>query len=463
MRVTLHGAADGVTGSAYHIQAGTANWLVDFGLFQGSSQMRQRNQVPPGLDPRSLDAVLLTHGHLDHSGRLPLLVRGGFSGPIYATAATVEIASLVLRDSAKVQAHDLERANRKRMRAGVDPLEPLYTAADVEQTLGQFKSVDYDRPFEPAAGVSVRLVEAGHLLGSTSIELTVQESGRKKVVVFSGDLGPRGFPVLRDAEPFSFADLVFLETTYGDRDHRSLTETLAEAREIMLRAVARKGKILVPSFAIGRVQQLLYHLAAMFRDGVLKPFPIFIDSPMAIEATQIYARHPELYDTEAAELHRRNQLVRDLRTVQASATVEDSKALNHVPGPCLILAGAGMCNAGRILHHFKQNLWRPETVVILVGFQAEGTLGRQLVEGAKWVKIMGELIAVKAEVHTLNGFSAHAGQRDLLDWLGVVAPSRPQVALVHGEPKARQIFAGKMRQRYGLEPLLPGLHETIDL
>jgi metallo-beta-lactamase family protein len=463
MKITLHGAADGVTGSAYHVQTEAASVLVDFGFFQGGTQMRLRNEVPVGVDPRRLDAVLLTHGHLDHSGRLPLLCQAGYAGPIYATSATLELAGLILRDSAKVQAHDLERTNRKRLRAGEEPLGPLYTASDVDRTLGGFKSVAYDQPFEAAAGVSARWVEAGHMLGSASIELTVQEAGRKRVVVFSGDLGPSGFPVLRDSVPFTFADLVFLETTYGDRDHRSLTETLAEAREIILRTVTRRGKILVPSFAIGRVQQLLYHLAAMFRDGALEPFPIFVDSPMAIEATAIYARHPELYDTEAAELYHRNQLVRDLRTVKACATVEDSKAINNVPGPCLILAGAGMCNAGRILHHLKQNLWRPENSVILVGFQAEGTLGRQLVEGAKFVQIFGETIAVKAEIHTLNGFSAHAGQSELLKWLGVVAPSRPQVALVHGEPKVREIFAGKIRELYGLQPLLPGLHETIEL
>jgi metallo-beta-lactamase family protein len=419
--------------------------------------------MPPGLNAGNLDAVLLTHGHLDHCGRLPLLAMAGFEGPVFGTPATLEVAALILRDSAKVQAYDIERVNRRRVRAGQKPTRPLYDQDDVARVIAMFKPVEYNQPLEVASGISARYVDAGHLLGSTSIELTLRENDRRHVAVFSGDIGHLGAPLLKDPVLFQVADTVFMESTYGDREHRSLAETLAEGQEIIRDAVKKRGKILVPSFAVGRTQQLLYHLAALFHSGRVAPFPVYLDSPMAIEATRIYMRHPELYDEEATELHESGQLARDFSGVHTCQTADESRALNDLEGPILIMAGAGMCNAGRILHHLRNNLWRKETSVVIVGYQAEGTLGRQLVEGSKKVSIFGEKIAVKATVHTLGGFSAHAGQSELLDWLGTMAASRPRVILTHGEPRAQEPLAALIEQRFGLKPECPGIGDTVEL
>jgi metallo-beta-lactamase family protein len=463
MQVTLYGAAGDVTGSAYHVQNGKASVLVDFGLYQGGQMADARNRIPRGIPVRRLSGVLLTHGHLDHVGRLPLLGQQGYRGWVYCTEATRELTSLVLHDSAKLQTHDLERVNRKRERAGQPPLDPLYSGADVEAILDRFRTVAYRQPAEVAPGMQARWLEAGHMLGSASIELTVEEDGGRRVVVFSGDLGPQGAPILRDAEPVSRADLVFLESTYGDRDHRPLPETVKEFQDIVRSMVSRRGKILVPTFAIGRTQQILYHLAVAFRDGALTKFPVYLDSPMAVEASRIYLHHPELMDEEVQALERAHPILEDLSTLHTTATPEESQALNKVAGPCLIMAGSGMCNGGRILHHLKYNLWRPETAVLIVGFQAAGTLGRELVEGRQTVRIFGEPIAVRASVHTLGGFSAHAGQTDLLRWFGAMAASRPRVVLCHGEDPARQALAGKLREQYQIEAMLPGMGESVTL
>lgn len=462
MRITLHGAAEDVTGSAYYLQTDQTRILVDCGMFQGGKKAEEKNRRMSRANVPGLEAILITHAHLDHTGRLPMLVRAGYSGPIYATEATVELASLIMRDSAKVQAQDLERLNRKRERAGQSLLEPLYSLSDVESTVPLFQPVAYDQSVPVAPGIHARFVEAGHLLGSASIQLTIQERGRASTVVFSGDLGPRGAPILKDPADVSQANLVFIESTYGDRDHRPLGETIAEFEEIVIRAVKERGKILVPTFAVGRAQLLLYLLAIMFRQGKVKPFPVFIDSPMAIEATRIYRRHPELGDEEMAALQRQHPLEHDLKTVTPTVTADESRALNDRTGPCLIMAGSGMCTAGRILHHLKQNLWRPETHVLIVGYQAEGSLGRQLVQGNKVVSIFGEKIAVKADVHTLGGFSAHAGQADLLRWFSHMAPCRPRVIVTHGETSARETLARLIQERHQLTPVIPKLEETLE-
>lgn len=462
MKVTPFGAAGEVTGSAYLVESPTARVLVDFGMFQGGRDTEEKNVVPDGLDPQRLDAVVLTHGHLDHSGRLPLLVKAGYKGVIHATEATIEMAGLILRDSAKVQAQDTERYNRKRLRAGKAPVAPLYSFEDVEATLQKFVAHPYREVVAVADGVTTKLAEAGHMLGSASIQMKATEGGRTRTIVFSGDLGPVGLPVLKDAECFNHADLVIMESTYGDRDHRSIEDTLAELREIIKAAVKRQGKILVPAFAVGRTQQIIYHVSAMFRAREVEPFPIYIDSPMAIEATKIYENHPELYDEEAQHLDRRGQLNLDIREVKTCATAEESKALNSLPGTLMIIAGAGMCNAGRILHHLRNHLWDPNTTVIIVGFQAEGSLGRMLVEGRPEVRIFGEDIAVKAAVHSLGGFSAHAGQTDLLRWFDCLAAAKPKVVLTHGEAKGREPLARLIEQRHGLKPLLPAFGEAIE-
>jgi metallo-beta-lactamase family protein len=463
MKITLVGAAGGeVTGSAYYVQTDQAGVLIDCGLFQGGRKSEALNRPPTGPKQR-LDAILLTHGHLDHTGRLPLLAKRGHTAPVFATPATVEMTALILRDSARIQAGDAERRNRKRARAGELPEEPLYTPAHAESIIQHFQPVPYQQPVTVAPGVQAVWAESGHMLGSASIELTVEDGGRQKRVVFSGDLGPRSAPILKEFEPFRQADMVFLESTYGGHDHRPFTETVDEFVNIVRQAVEQKGKILVPTFAVGRAQLLTGLLAWMFRKNRVKPFPIFLDSPMAIEALKIYTAHRELFDDAMIKFIAERPLRADLKTMTLCPTPDASRKINDQPGPCLVMAGAGMCNAGRILHHLKQNLWKPETHVLIVGYQSRESLGRQLIEGAKLVSIHGEKIAVKARIHTLGGFSAHAGQTDLLTWFSAIAPSKPRVILTHGEDKPRTALAQQIKNRFRLSASLPAMGETIQL
>jgi len=463
MKITIVGAAGGeVTGSAYYVQTKQASVLVDCGLFQGGRKSEALNRPPTG-PKQKLDAVLLTHGHLDHTGRLPLLTKRGHRPPVLATPATIEMTALILRDSARIQTGDAERQNRKRQRAGEPPREPLYTPEDAEAIIQCLKPVPYQQPVTVAPGIQAIWAESGHMLGSASIQLIVEEAGRQKRIVFSGDLGPRSAPILKEYEPFHHADMVFLESTYGDHDHRPFDETVEEFVRIVKETVEKRGKILVPTFAVGRAQLLTGLLAWMFRRKNVRPFPIFLDSPMAIQATNIYVKHRELFDDAMKKFIAEKPLRADLKTMKLCATAEDSMKINDQPGPCLVMAGAGMCNAGRILHHLKANLWKPETHVLIVGYQSDGSLGRRLVNGEKVVNIHGEKIAVKAQVHTLGGFSAHAGQTDLLRWFGAIAPSKPRVILTHGENGPREALAKKIQQQFKLPSRLPAMGESIEL
>ncbi len=463
MKITIVGAAGGeVTGSSYFVQTAKGKVLVDCGLFQGGKKSEALNR-PPTSPKQKIDAVLLTHAHLDHTGRLPLLIKRGHEVPVYATPATIEMTSLILRDSARIQTSDSERRNRKRQRAGEMPEEPLYTPEHAEEVIQCLKPVPYGQPVTVAPGIQAIWAESGHMLGSTSIQLIVEEDGKKKRVVFSGDLGPKGALILKDFEPFKEADMVFLESTYGDHDHRPFMETVEEFVRIVQETVEKKGKILVPTFAVGRAQLLTGLLGWMFRNKKVKPFPIFLDSPMAIEATNIYTRHRDLFDEGMTKFVAEKPLRADLKTMTLSVTAEDSRKINDVPGPCLIMAGAGMCNAGRILHHLKQNLWKPDTHVMIVGYQGHGSLGRQLVEGKKEVSIHGEKIAVKATIHTMGGFSAHAGQKDLLAWFSVLAPKKPRVILTHGEDGPREKLAGEILRRFKIKCEVPKMKDVITL
>jgi metallo-beta-lactamase family protein len=464
MKVTIHGAGGGeVTGSAYHVQTRDANVLVDLGLFQGRNKLENYNRLPKKGAFKKLDAVVLTHAHLDHTGRLPLLTRQKYQGPIYATPATIDFTDLILKDSAYLQQSDVERQNRRRLRMGQPLLKPLYEQEDVEALKPLYQPLEYDRPTQIAKGITVRGVEAGHMLGSVSLDLTIEDEGAKKVVVFSGDLGPRGAPLHKDPVPFKQADFVFMESTYGDHDHPSLQETAVRAREVVGKAVEAGGKILVPVFAVARTQLLLYLLAGAFQRGTLKPFPIYIDSPMAIKATELYKKHVDLFDEEGQAMQQSGELKQQLDTVQFCPSADDSRALNGTKGPCMIMAGAGMCTGGRILHHLRHGLARAETTVLFVGYQGQGSLGRMIVDGKPSVSIFGEKIPVRASVHTFGGLSGHAGQTDLLRWLGSMAPSRPRVFLTHGEERGREPLGKLVRERFNLDVHFPGLGETIEI
>ena len=443
MKITIHGAGGGeVTGSAYQVHTKSANVLVDCGLFQGKKKLENYYRLPRREGMKQLDAVILTHAHLDHTGRLPLLTRMGYRGPIHATPATIEFSDLLLRDAAHLQAGDVKWENKKRLREGLPLLEPLFSLEEVDELSPLYRPLAYDLPTEIAPGIVVRAVESGHIAGSVSIEMSITENGNRRVVVFSGDLGPRGAPLHKDPVPFKHADMVFLETTYGTHDHLSLQKTAIEAREVIRATMEAKGKVLVPVFAVGRAQLLLYLLAGAFERKTLTPFPIYLDSPMAIEATQIYGRHVEIFDEEALAMRRSGDLRRGLETVRFSLTGEESQKLNDLEGPLMIMAGSGMCTGGRILHHFKHNLGSPETTVLIVGYQSPGSLGRKLVDGAESVYIFGEKTPVRATVHTLGGLSGHAGQTDLLNWFDSLSSSRPRVILTHGEDNARQTLGG---------------------
>lgn len=461
MRIKVVGAAGGeVTGSAYLVETANAKVLIDAGMFQGGKATEEKNRLPEGADPSKLDALLLTHAHLDHTGRVPLLLRHGYKNAIYATSATLDLAEIVLQDSAKIQMQDANRKNRYNPEKHT---EPLYTPEDMASFRSQGKVVELHQSIPVADGITARFYEAGHMLGSTSIELTVQENGSSKVIVFSGDLGPYEQPIVRPFEELSNADLVFLESTYGDRNHRPYSETMQEFEKIIQKAAEQKGKILIPAFAIGRTQQILYHLAILFFQKKIQPFPVFVDSPMAIEAGKVFARHPDLFDEEATDWKNQGLLPLDRTWFKFITSVEESIQLNDINGPCAILAGAGMCNGGRIQHHLKYNLPLPTTQVLIVGYQGYGSLGRRLVDGEKQVKIHGETIDIKATIHTLNGLSAHAGQNDLLKWFASLGKTKPKVVLTHGENPQRGALASQIEKSYRLKALLPELNEVLEI
>lgn len=463
MRITILGAGGGeVTGSCYLVQTERAAVMVDCGLFQGGRTSEARNRVALPLD-RALDAILVTHAHLDHVGRLPLLSGHRGEPPVLATPATVELAGIVLRDAAHLQQQDAEKTNRRLQRAGRRLVEPLYRPEQAEKLLRRFRPVAYGEPIEVAPGIRARWLESGHILGSASIQLLVEDGGRTKRVVFSGDIGPRNAPIVRDPEPFQTADLAFVESTYGDRDHKPFRDSVEEFNEVIAQAVAAGGKVLVPTFAIGRAQLLVLLLAWMVREKRIPSIPVFLDSPMAIEASRVFLKHPELYDDETVEYLRHGSVQDDLPLLKATASSDESRAINHLEGPAVILAGAGMCTAGRILHHLRNHLWKPDTHVVIAGYQGEGSLGRRLVDGARSVRIFGEPVAVRAQVHTINGFSAHAGQSDLLQWTAAVASGKPRILLTHGEDRARRPLAARILERFGIASMLPAMNEVIEI
>jgi metallo-beta-lactamase family protein len=464
MKIKLFGAAGGeVTGSCYLVKTEKSAVLIDCGMFQGSRDAEAKNLLPKGARPHEIQAVLLTHGHLDHTGRVPLLIKHGFSGPIYSTIQTLELSRIILEDSARLQDADAERQNRKYWIPGEPLVEPLYEPEHVEAMKTLNRPVSLNELIPITEDISARWIEAGHMLGSGSIELKVVEDGKTKTIAFSGDLGPVNLPLLRTFDHFQHADMVFLESTYGDRDHKSYEETLADFFRIVKEVSESGGKILIPTFAIGRAQTLLYHMADLFNRGTVKPFPIYLDSPMAIMATEVYQNHQDTLDEEFQFLKEKGVFPVDEQYFIPSPSSESSKSLNELKGPCMILAGAGMANGGRILHHLRHNLRDPNTHVVIVGFQAHGSLGRKLVERLPVVRIFGEEIPVNCQIHTLNGFSAHAGQSDLLEWFSYLAPSRPRVALVHGEDNARSALAKLIEEKYGIRPELPEIGDEFEL
>ncbi|MFO0375580.1 MAG: MBL fold metallo-hydrolase RNA specificity domain-containing protein [bacterium] len=461
MKIHVCGAGGEVTGSCYLVQTSQARVLVDMGMFQGYAKADEKNESLGAVEPAQLDAAVLTHAHIDHAGRLPMLPARGLRCPVHCTPATADLARILLADAANIQAMDTERENRKRERRGEPPIEPLFTDSDVEAVCNRFNPLPYGELRQIAHGVKIRLVDAGHILGSASLEMTVQENGSTKTIIFSGDIGQSHVPLLADPVTFDHADVVFMESTYGDRDHRPLQQTVDEFREIIKQAAWNKSKVLIPAFAVGRTQLLLYYLTEMLREGSIPDIPIYLDSPMAIRATELYGKHQGILDADTRRRH--GEIRRGFERVNYLVTPAESRALNERWDPAIIIAGSGMCDAGRILHHLKHNLWRKGVSVVLVGFMSQGSLGRRLIDGAERVRIHGEDILVRARIHTLGGLSAHAGQSALLDWFKPMAASRPMVVLTHGEDRARTPLAEKLRTRHGVDVRLPVNGDVIDL
>jgi metallo-beta-lactamase family protein len=459
MNLTFLGAAGAVTGSCYLLQTSKHRLLLECGQIQGSAAEEALNREPLPVPWDSIDAVVLSHAHIDHSGRLPLLHKEGYDGPVYTHAATRALCGVMLRDSGYLHEKDADWENRKRRRKGLPLVKPLYTQNDAERVMRQFEGLEYSKRQEILPGVELRLNDAGHILGSAIVELWLEDNGQSRKLVFSGDLGYASSPVMNDAAVIGEADLVMLESTYGDRNHRSFEATLDELQSIFRAAADSGGNILIPAFAVGRTQDLLYLMAEHYGDWRLDKWQVFLDSPMAIEATGIYSQHRHLY---RAELFRDGQHWPVLPNFAATASSEESMSLNRIESGAIIIAGSGMCTGGRIRHHLKHNVWRPQCHVIMIGYQAHGTLGRRLVDKAPRIRLWGETIQVNATVHTVGGLSAHADQDGLLDWYGNFA-GRPPVYLVHGEEKARLALSDELQKRYGVAANRPKLEDVVEL
>ena len=462
MQLEFFGAAGEVTGSCHILRVGNHQVLFDCGLIQGSRKQEQRNYQAFPFDPKSIDAVVLSHAHIDHSGRLPLLVKRGYSGPIHAQNATTDLARILLQDSASLNQRDAEYENRRRARKGLAAIDPLYTVDDANAALRLLKGYRYGEPIEIVSGVTVCFRDAGHIMGSAIVEIFLSDGSVQRKIVFSGDLGQYDAPILNDPTTINDADLVLMESTYGSRSHRDRALTEAEIGEVIADAAAHAGNILIPAFAVGRSQEVLYMLGKHFEEWDLARWRVFLDSPLAIEASKIYWDHPHLYDDEATKLRRRIDEMPKLENLHLTPSAAESQVINRVRNGALIIAGSGMRNGGRILHHLKHNAWRPECHVIIVGYQAKGSLGRRLVDGNRFVKIHGETIRIAATVHTVGGLSAHGDQGDLARWYGGIE-NKPPVFLVHGEPSAADAFKEKLQSEFRSEVSLtkPGL--TVDL
>jgi len=455
------GAARTVTGSCYQLTLPTAKVLVDCGIVQGSSDSRDRNREPFPFDPAGIDLLFLTHAHLDHSGLIPRLVKEGFRGRIITTTATADLIGPMLLDSAKIQENDAERMSTRAQRKGGEPVEPLYTTADVEQALPLIDRAKYGQVIDTGKGIRYGFVDAGHILGSGSLALWLKGPGGERKIVFSGDIGKKGTPIINDPTLATEAHYVVMESTYGDRLHKNTDDTAKELAEAVKTTFAKGGNVLIPAFAIGRTQDVLYLLNRLVREGKLPKLSVTIDSPLAEKATRIYLSHAELFDEEARRLIKGGS-IGDAIDIRFTHSAEESIALNKIKSRAVIIAGSGMCEGGRIGHHLKHNLWRPECSIIFVGYQAQGTLGRRIVDGAKMVSVWGEEIAVKARVWTIGGFSAHGDQKELLAWLSALT-SKPTVFVTHGEEKAALTFADLVRERYQFKTYVPELGQEFEL
>jgi metallo-beta-lactamase family protein len=459
------GAARNVTGSRYLVETNGRKLLVDCGLYQ-ERQFLSRNWEPFTVPPAQLDAVLLTHAHLDHCGLLPKLVREGFRGPVICTAATADIAGIILLDAARLQEEDAaykKKRHLKEGRQGPYPEIPLYTVGDAEAVMPLFQPADYHAPVALWDGIEATYYDAGHVLGSAMIKLDIGQGEARRSIVFSGDIGRWDRPMLHDPSVFSRTDYIVMESTYGDREHRGTHEISRDLEEIINAAFAAGGNIIVPAFALQRAQEVLYYLNLLRMDGRIPDLPVYLDSPMAIKIIEVFKRHSELFDSDMKELLRRHLSPFDFPGLKMVETVEESKSLNNIKGTAMIIAGSGMCTGGRIKHHLVNNISRPECTIMFTGYQAEGTLGRQIVEGARSVRIHGQPWPVRARIVQVQGFSAHADRDELLRWLSKLTVNPKRIFITHGEKEAAESFSRFLKEKTGCDTAVPAYGDRVRL
>ena len=455
MRLSFLGAAHTVTGSCYLLETKDHKILIDCGMFQGSKRIREYNYEEFNFFPAEIDCVLITHAHVDHCGLLPKLYHEGFKGDIYATKSTCDLARIMLPDSAHIQQSDTEMLNRKGQRSGEKPIKPLYTLDDVTACLKHFSSVAYEEPLELFNSVQAVFYDAGHIMGSAIIELNVTEEGKTTKLVFSGDLGQPDQPIIKDPTFLKGADFLLVESTYGDRVHQVYDKEEALA-EIINDTMDRGGNVIIPAFAVGRTQTLLYYLYRLWKSGRIDDVPVILDSPLAIAATRIFLENSQDFDEEAVEMLTKEGKVPKMPHLRICETAAESRALNSSESSAIIISASGMADAGRILHHLKHNLWRPESTVLFAGYQADGSLGRRLVDGIKRVRVLGEEIAVQAQIKMLDGFSAHADSHQIIDWIShLTEPIPAKIFVVHGEPTAQEALKAQILKEFGIEVYVP--------
>ncbi|NLO46870.1 MAG: MBL fold metallo-hydrolase [Clostridiales bacterium] len=465
MKLSFYGAARMVTGSCFGLAVNGVKLLIDCGLRQGRDDNEISNEYFE-FNPAEVDAVIVTHAHIDHSGRIPLLKKRGFNGKIYATELTSKLLSIMLRDSAYIHEMEAQWKNQKGKRSGQDVVEPLYTIADAEAAMAHIHPLHYGTIIRIADGVKLRFTDAGHLLGSSSVELLLTENNETRKIVFSGDIGNLNQPIIKDPQYISDADYVVMESTYGDRDHEPPADLAAELAKVLNSTFAKGGNVIIPAFAVGRTQELLYHLREIKEKELVTTYPhfeVYVDSPLANEATRIYSGNLSGYlDADAERIIREGGEMINFADLRLSQTADESKALNTDKKPKVIISASGMCEAGRIRHHLKHNLWRSECAVVFVGFQAIGTLGRTIADGAKKVKLFGEEIIVRAQIVNLQGMSAHADKSGLIKWITQFTPSPKHVFVVHGEDEVSELFAAELKS-LGIKSRVPDDDEVFDL
>lgn len=464
MKITFNGAARDVTGSQFLLEVNEKKLLLECGMYQGKRADAFQRNLNFHFDPRTVDAVILSHAHIDHSGDLPNLVKQGYEGPIYATEATAGLADIMLRDSGHIQEADAEYVNKKHHRRGEAPVEPLYTLEDAVAVLDQFQPLAYNQTFEPIPGVTAHLEDAGHILGSAAIVLDIEEDHRQYRFQFSGDIGRKNLPLINDPVYPKGVNILMMESTYGDIAKPNPQDALIELKLVVKRTFARGGKVIIPAFAVGRTQELIFAFNQLIADGEIKPFPVYVDSPLAVEATRVFEAYPQYLDQETRDFEAfRHHPALEFKQLHLIQNVEESKALNDRHDPMVIISASGMAEAGRILHHLRNNIENPRNTILIVGWQAPDTLGRRLVEQQKVVRIYGQMFDRRAEVETINAFSAHAGQDTLLEYVQSTQESLKRLILVHGEAEPASIFEEKLKE-IGIKNIAyPDLYDSMEI